>query len=89
MVENPNLRSHSSLEVNVIHWRSLRLSNDLQNRRQNTSSYTYGVSFPRFFGMENPNLRSASSLEVNTSSYTYGVSFPRIFGMEKPNLRSD
>ena len=32
-MENPNLRSDLSLEVNVSHWRSLRSSNDLQNWR--------------------------------------------------------
>ena len=50
--------------------RSLTLSNDLPwppkwRSFQNTPSYTCGVSFHRFFGVENPNLRSDWCLDVN------------------------
>ena len=50
--------------------RSLTLSNDLPwppkwRSFQNTSSYTCGVFVPRFFGVENPNLRSDWCLDVH------------------------
>ena len=52
----------------------LTLSNDLPwppkwRSFQNTSSYTCGVSFHRFFGVENPILRSDWCLEVNWSHW--------------------
>ena len=104
-MENPNLRSDSSLGVNVSHWRSLRSSNDLQSRRHfriNLPTHV-GCFFLSFLGEENHNLSLDWSLQINgiiqwptkwtsfqnTSSYTCEVSFPRFFGTENPNLSLD
>ena len=70
-MENSNLRPNWCLVVNWGHWRRpMAMTYDLPwppkwRSFQNTPSHTCGVSFPRFFGMENSNLGSNWCLVVN------------------------